>query len=339
MASRRVPEISGVLSAEELRASVAWIASLQTDDGLILWTPDGHADPWNHVETAMALDVGGLHASAKLAYQWMANHQRADGSWFQYYTADGVEEFKQDANTVAYVATGVLHHHLSTGDDTVLREFWPMVEAAVDWVLELQQPTGEVIWAREHDGTPMEYALLTGSSSMAHSLACAVEIARLLGKDTTRWSDAQQRLARVVAHEQHRFEPKERWAMDWYYPVLAGVVSGGAARARLRDGWGRFVMEGDGVRCVDDHPWVTTGETAEAAIACVQAGMRAEALDLLRWSRRLRDEDGSYWTGLHVPDQVNFPAEEKTAYSAAAVVLAVDSLVGDSPASALFRPE
>lgn len=338
MGARRVPEIPGVLSAEELRASVASIAALQVDDGLILWTPDGHADPWNHVEAAMALDVGGLHAAAGLAYQWLANHQRADGSWFQYYTTDGVEDFKQDANTVAYVATGVLHHHLATGDDSVLRELWPMVEAAVDWVLELQRPSGEIIWAREPDGTPMDYALLTGSSSMAHSLACAVEIARVLGKDAQRWANGQRRLASTVAHEPHRFEPKERWAMDWYYPVLAGVLGGPAARRRLRGGWERFVMHGDGVRCVDDHPWVTTGETAEAAIACVQAGMTAEAVDLLRWSRQLRAEDGSYWTGLHVPDQVNFPDEEKTSYSAAAVVLAVDAVAGEGPAAALFRP-
>jgi hypothetical protein len=336
--ARSIPAIPGVMTAQELRASVASIAALQTDEGLILWTPDGHADPWNHVETAMALDVGGLHAAARLAYQWLAHHQRADGSWLQYYTADGVEDHKQDANTVAYVATGVWHHHLSTGDRTVLTEFWPMVEAAIDWVLELQQPGGEIIWAREHDGTPLEYALLTGSSSMAHSLGCAVEIARTLGKDSTRWSAARHRLATAVAHHPHRFEPKDRWAMDWYYPVLAGVVRGRAARTRLRRDWSRFVMHGDGVRCVDDHPWVTTGETAETVIACVQAGMHEEALDLLRWSRQLRAEDGSYWTGLHVHDQVNFPADERTAYSAAAVVLAVDAVAGTTPASTLFRP-
>jgi hypothetical protein len=333
-----LPEIPGVLSAGELRASVASIASTQTDDGLILWTPNGHADPWNHVETAMALDIGGLHAAARLAYRWLASRQRADGAWYQYYLSDGIEEHKLDANTIAYCATGVWHHYLSTGDDAVLVEFWPMVEQAVAWVLELQQPGGEIIWAREMDGTPLEYALLTGSSSIAHSLGCAIKIASALGKDAAAWGAARSALAAAVAHHPERFEPKDRWAMDWYYPVLAGVLKGEAAVLRMHEGWDRFVMEGEGVRCVDDHPWVTTGETAEAAIACVQAGMTVEAVELLRWSRQLRADDGSYWTGLHVPDQVHFPAEERTAYSAAAVVLAVDAVAGTSPASTLFRP-
>jgi hypothetical protein len=333
-----LPDAPDILTVEEIRASVAAIAALQTDEGLILWTPDGHADPWNHVETAMALDIGGLHASARLAYRWLADRQRADGSWFQYYTADGVEDHKQDANTVAYVATGVWHHYLSTADRTVLSEFWPTVEAAMDWVIELQQPTGEVIWAREADGSPMGYALLTGSASMAHSMGCAVAIAREMGKDSSRWNDARLRLANAVAHHPERFEPKDRWAMDWYYPVLAGVLSPEHARARLRTGWARFVMDGEGVRCVDDHPWVTTGETAEAAIACVQAGLTDEAASLLRWSHQLRADDGSYWTGLHVPDRVHFPADERTAYSAAAVVLALDALAGTTQASTLFRP-
>ena len=29
--------------------------------GMIPWFPGGHADPWNHVEAAMALDLGGPH--------------------------------------------------------------------------------------------------------------------------------------------------------------------------------------------------------------------------------------------------------------------------------------
>ena len=48
---------------------------------MIPWFPDGHCDPWNHVETAMALDVAGLHAEAERAYEWLADTQRADGGW------------------------------------------------------------------------------------------------------------------------------------------------------------------------------------------------------------------------------------------------------------------
>ena len=76
--------------------------------------------------------------------------------------------------------------------------------------------------------------------------------------------------------------------MDWYYPVLTGALVGEAAKARLADGWETFAMEGLGVRCVNDEPWVTASETAECAIAFAAIGDFATATDLLRWTRAHR---------------------------------------------------
>ena len=45
-------------------------------------------------------------------------------------------------------------------------------DAAIEFVLDLQTRRGEVIWAKKTDGTPWSYALLTGSSSISHSLRC-----------------------------------------------------------------------------------------------------------------------------------------------------------------------
>ena len=326
------------LTASEVEASLDSIEALQLTSGLILWTPGGHADPRNHVETAMALDVGRRHRAAERAYEWMVANQHHDGSWHQYYIADGVEDAKFDANTIAYIATGVLHHHMATGDSGFLGEMWPVVERAIDWVLELQQPSGEIFWAREPDGTQFHYALVTGSSSIAHSLASAARIAELLGKERPEWTAARARLVDALAHhETEFFAEKNRWAMDWYYPVLTGVLGPEVGRERLRARWDGFVIEGYGVRCVDDHPWVTTGETAECAIALIRCGQHDQARQLLNWVATLRHDDGSYWTGLHVPTDVHFPEGERTAYSAAAMILAHDALQGTTPASTLFR--
>lgn len=286
----------------------------------------------------MALDISGRHEEALRAYQWLVQNQHVDGSWHQYYTATGVEEAKRDANTIAYPAAGVWHHYLTTNHDIAfLQEMWSTIERAIDWVIDLQRPTGEIIWAREDSGEAHDYALLTGSSSMVHSLQCALSIAAAAGKSRPDWLAAKNLLIDAVAHHPARFEPKHRWAMDWYYPVLAGVLTGDAARSRMHAAWDRFVISGEGVRCVDDHPWVTTGETAEAAIACVAAGMQEEATLLLRWLRQMRNADGSYWTGLHVPDRIHFPDGERTTYSTAAVILADDCCYGTGPAAHLFR--
>ena len=148
-------------------------------------------------------------------------------------------------------------------------------------------------------------------------------------------------MADTVATTPSAFAPKERWAMDWYYPVLAGTLTGEAAKARLADGWGTFAMEGLGVRCVSDEPWITASETAECSLAHAAIGDVATAADLLRWTRPHRREDGSYWTGIvYAPgaSPVQFPFEEHTSYTAAAVLLAADAIAEASPASGLFLP-
>lgn len=330
--------VAGILSGSEVAATAESIASVQLASGMIPWFPGSHADPWNHVEAAMALDVAGRRAEAEAAYDWLVGSQRPDGAWHQYYVADGVEADKLDANVCAYVATGTWHHFLCTGDTGFLQSLWPVVEAAVGFVLGLQTRRGEILWARHADGTPWSFALLTGSSSIGHSLGCALAIARRLGHQRPRWQRARTKLAQVVAEVPDAFAPKDRWAMDWYYPVLAGLVVDEAARRRLAAGWDRFVLPGAGVRCVHDRPWVTTAETSECAIAHLAAGSDVRALELFTWAQALRADDGSYFTGIVLPEGVHYPGEERSTYSAAAVLLAADALSGTSPASGLFTP-
>jgi hypothetical protein len=328
----------GGLAAGELEATVDAIASVQLADGMVPWFDGGHADPWNHVEAAMALDVGGRRREAEAAYRWLVETQRPDGAWHQYYLAGGrVREPTLDANVTAYVATGTWHHFLSTGDTGFLEELWPVVERAVEFVLALQAPGGEVIWARHADGTPWPFALLTASCSTLTSLRSALAAARRLGHERPDWELAASALASAIAHRRPgAFVPKDRWAMDWYYPVLCGVVGGEAARRRLAAGRAGFVMDGLGTRCVSDRPWVTAAETAECALAHLAAGELEWAGHLLASTRNLRHDDGSYFTGMVHPERVHFPGGERTTYTAAAVVLATDALARRSPAAGLF---
>jgi hypothetical protein len=332
-----LPEVPGIISAHQVAVTVDGIAEWQLPNGMIPWFPGGHADPWNHVEAAMALDLGGRKAEAERAYQWLVDLQRPDGSWHQYYLADSVEQDKLDANTIAYIAAGVWHHYLITRDEGFVEALWPTVEKAIDFVLDLQVPRGEIRWARHADGTPWTFALLTGSSSICHSLRCAIALAEHLGHDRPDWELSAARLAYVIRnHTDEAFAPKHRWAMDWYYPVLCGVIRGQTARDRLAERYDTFVMEGKGVRCVADRPWITAAETCECMLAHLIAGERQKAVELFEWAQHLRDDDGHYWTGMVYPEEVHFPADERSTYSSASVVLAADALAGTSAASGLF---
>jgi len=343
--SSLIPDLPGVLSAAEVLATADHLASLQVPSGMIPWFPGGHCDPWNHVESAMALDVARLHGPAEDAYEWLAATQRDDGSWHNYYWPDGsVEEDKLDTNVCAYVATGVWHHWRCTRDRAFVDHLWPTVDRALSWVLAQRRSDGLALWAVEDDGSrTWDYALLTGTSSIQHALRCGVALGELVGEARPAWAAAAAVMTGAVAERPDAFAPKTRWAMDWYYPVLTGALVGEAAKARLADGWDSFAMEGKGIRCVSDEPWVTASETAECALAYAAIGDRDTASDLLRWTRLHRRDDGSYWTGL-VWDPaagrhgVRFPFEEHTSYTAAAVVLAADAIAGASPASTLFAP-
>ena len=335
----RVPHVEGVLTADEVVQTAESIAALQLDTGMIPWFPNGHCDPWNHVETAMALDVAGIHDAAERAYEWLVDIQLPNGSWWNYYLPDGtVEEAKLDTNVCAYIATGVWHHWLCTWDRGFVDHLWPTVQRSLDWVLSMRKPDGTVLWARTEDETPWDYALLTGSSSISHALRCGAQLAELTDEPRPDWVAASALLADLVATRPDAFEPKDRWAMDWYYPVLSGALTGEAAKARLADSWVTFAMEGKGIRCVSDEPWVTASETAECAIAYAALGDMSTATELLDWTRPHRRADGSYDTGIVYPSLVRFPADETSAYTGAAVILAADAITGGSAASNVFVP-
>ncbi|MGH1506056.1 MAG: prenyltransferase [Acidimicrobiales bacterium] len=331
-----VPAVEGILSADEVRRTAETIAEWQLPNGMIPWFPGGHADAWNHAEAAMAMATCGLLAEAEAGYQWLADIQRPDGSWHNYYLADGIEDAKLDVNCVAYVATGIWHHFVITGDRGFLEHHWDMIDRATEFVLDLQTKRGEVIWARRPDGSAWTYALLTGSSSIYHSLHCSRLIADALGCDRPHWIEGRDRLGAVIRDVPEAFEPKDRWAMDWYYPVLTGAITGDAGRARLAEGWDAFVMADKGVRCVSDRPWVTAAETCECVMAHLAAGERQRALDLFTWAQALRDDEGRYFTGLVFPELVFFPDMERSTYTAGAVVLAADAIEGTNPTAGLF---
>src|SRR5580693_8700607 len=87
----RVPELPGILTADQLIATGHAIAAGQRADGSLGW-PDGHVDAWNHVECAMALSVCGLREEARRAYAWLAQAQQPDGSWPVQAASGGVVE-------------------------------------------------------------------------------------------------------------------------------------------------------------------------------------------------------------------------------------------------------
>jgi hypothetical protein len=285
----------------------------------------------------MGLSVGGCTAEARRAFDWLIGQQLGDGSWFAAYREGRPEDRTRDANMSSYIAVGVYHHYLISGDRDWVVAMWPAIERAIGFALSLQAPGGEIHWAISPDGNTDPVALLTGSSSIFMSLKCALACARLLGTDRPGWRQAAGRLRSAIRSKPHLFNmTKSRYSMDWFYPVLSGAVTGEAARHRLEKQWKKFVVDGQGVLCVSDAPWVTLAETCELVLALAAVGNRSLAQIVFGWVCDKRFPDGAYWSGHTVPEMVVWP-EERFTWTNAAVLMAADALYRLTPGSCLFE--
>jgi hypothetical protein len=292
----------------DIESTAVSIAMTQKQDGEIPWCSGQKTDPWDHVEAAMGLSIGGYLSRACLAYEWLAQKQNADGSWFSAYRQGLAEDKTRDANLSSYIAVGVFQYYLITGDKVFF------------------SPEGKVD----------RMALLTGSSSIAMSVRCALAIARIIDCCRPAWQQGLAKLENAIVNKPHRFNmTKSRYSMDWFYPILGGLYTGQAARQRLDRYWRKYVIDGQGVRCVLDAPWITIAETSELSLALSAIGNRSLAEIVFHWISDKKFDDGSYWAGFTFPDMTIWP-EDKLTWTNAVVLMAADALYDLTPASRLF---
>ncbi len=331
----------GLYPEEFFRPTVEFLLRAQQADGSIPWFDGGHADPWDHVESAMGLSIGGELTAAENAYRWLRDIQLEDGSWWAAYRDGEIDNReRRETNFVAYIATGVWHHYLISQRREFLLDIWPTVRRAIEFVLYQQSHHGEINWAVDTQGKPMQDALVTGCASIYKSLECAWNISVTLGQPQLHWRQAREKLGEVLRTKPERFdrtwESKARYSMDWFYPVLCGAITGKKAQERLQARWHEFVMPEMGCRCVADQPWVTVAESCELAMALLAAGDHARAVKVYSWLHQWRGERGEYWTGYQFVEDLLWPDERPT-WTAAAILMAADALTEHTAAHGLFN--
>ena len=316
--SRSVPDLS--INIDDI---CKVIVDTQLTSGEIPWCEGQKTDPWDHVETAMGLGIGGYLPEARRAFEWMVRNQNEDGSWFAAYMQGVPEDRTRDANMSSYIAVGVFHHYLITCDSGILERMWQTVAAAIDFALSLQTPDGEIHWAVSPGGEVDPMALLTGSSSIYMSLKCALAMAKILGHPAPAWKSALTRLGDAIRHKPHLFNvTKSRFSMYWFYPILAGVLTGADARARIDKYWEKYIIE----------------ESSELTIALAAMGNFELAKIVFSWFADRRFDDGSYWCGFTCPDIIVWP-EDKITWTNAVALIAADALYNLTPAGQIFSHE
>jgi hypothetical protein len=323
----------------DIRAVAELIAETQLESGEIPWCPGQKTDPWDHIEAAMGLSIGGYLEQARRAFDWFAEVQLKDGSCYSAYRQGVAEDRTRETNLSTYIAVGVYHYYLITRDIETLKKMWNSISSAIEFALDLQTPEGEIYWALNPEGKVDRMALLTGCSSIYMSIKCALAIAKILDIEKPLWVYGLNMLEKAIKHKPHLFNmTKSRYSMDWFYPILTGVITGADAQRRIDRYWKKFIVEDRGVKCVSDEPWVTIAETSELSLALSAMGNLDLARIVFSWISDRRYEDGSFWCGFVCPDIIVWP-EDKIAWTNAVAMMAADAIYNLTPASQIFNHE
>lgn len=321
----------------DIDSVAAIIAKIQTDTGEIPWSKNGHTDPWDHVESIMGLTIGGYINEARAGFEWMIQNQLKNGAWYSSYRKGVPEDKTLDTNMSSYIAVGVFHHYLITHDIEYLKMMWPMVKTAVEYALSLQAPGGEIYWAKSPESRVDRMSLLTGSSSVYMSLKCSLAIAGILNRSVPGWKKGLKKLGDAIKYRPHIFNvTKSRFSMDWFYPILSGALTDKDAKKRIDKYWKKFVVDGLGVRCVSDEPWITLAETSELVLALSAMGNHRLATIVFSWIQDKCFEDGSCWCGFTFPNMITWP-EEKMSWTNGVALMAADALYELTTACQLFN--
>lgn len=231
------------------------------------------------------------------------------------------------------------HHFKNFNDKNFLDEFWPVLDAAIEFTLSAQSEHGDFFWAKDNKNW-LDDSLKTGCSSIYMSLLCYKKIAYEINK-RDRVSDTQlNNLRDCLKNKPFRFdrnwESKDRYSMDWYYPILSGALSKSDSIELIRDKWKEFVVEGLGCKCVKEEPWVTAAESAELVLALTKIGLKNDAEKILQDTFNLIDDDGLLWTGYVFKDKKFWPIE-KPSWTMGAAILAGNAINKFSPSSEFFE--
>jgi hypothetical protein len=328
---KKFPNISHIdpNSLDGLNHLGKFLVDVQFLSGAIPSNQDGSHDPWDHLEALMGLTTLGYKTQALKGLNWMVSNQNQDGSWYNLYQDEKPLELNKQTNYAAYVAVAVWHFYLINNDINFLQEFWEPVKKGILFSLSLQHDNGAIAWNIDEFEKIDEDYLLTGCSSIAKSLECAIAICQALGDQNyeSEWRIAHSKLIAALENPSGIFDLKKdrsRFSMDWYYPILGGINSKkriNALTTKIKDS---FWIQGLGIKCVSDEPWVTVAETSECSIAYKKIGKDKIALELLLNAISIVDSKGIPYMGWQFHENIYWP-DETPSWTSAACILAADA--------------
>ena len=183
-----------------------YIAKCQNTLGAIAWEPNGKVDPWDHVESIMALNLLDFKEEALKGFDWLISSQEQDGSWYSEYQGEKITNLNKETNFCAYISSGALHHFLNFKELSFLEKIWPTLKKSIEFVISGQTDEGDILWAKDNNEEWMDDSLLTGCASIFKSLNDFNKIAKTLGYEEFILKEEIKNLKDSITNKPERFD-------------------------------------------------------------------------------------------------------------------------------------
>ena len=123
--------------------------------------------------------------------------------------------------------------------------------------------------------------------------------------------------------------------MDSYYPILSGCLTESEKEVYIEKTFNEFYIEGLGVKCVREEPWITVAETCEFIIALKMSGNVSTAKKILIEVLNISDKKNIPFMGWQFEENFFWPKEKPT-WTSSALIIAADSIYDFSDGSDIF---
>ena len=308
------------MNKKDLESAKDWIISNQNSDGAIFWDEKGKCDAWDHSECLIALAIFEEWEVFDKGVDWILNNINSDGHIYSEFNFNKPSRDFFEAHHAAYIFLPLLQRYLIDGKKEYLKKISNELKNIYVGMKSFKDDDGYFYWAKSSKGYS-DNSLITATCSVELSRRAYKYISEVIGDSFSDNDDFLNKEMLTSRKFNRDGIDRSRFSMDCYYPLLCGYRSESDVTKLLKD----FYVEGLGIKCVIEEPWVTLAESSEAVIALIKSGEKEAAHKIFSDIIKFKNKDGIFPTGYQYKLDILWP-EENSTWTNAAVIMAADCL-------------
>ena len=306
---------------QELISAKNWILKNQNYNGEILWDDKGKWDFWDHCECLIALSIYEEWDAFKKGLDFCLGKINQEGLVKSQYVNGTITQNYFEVHHAPYISLPLLQKYYIDGDLDYLFSYRSEMHQIFKGTEKFKDAEGYYHWALDESGL-VDDTLVTSSCSLELSRRAYNKICKLINDEKYIINEE------IISPKKLRSKKfdrdgisRARFSMDSYYPILCNCGTKEDANKLLN----KFYVNGLGIKCVEEEPWVTFAESSECIMALHKIGLLEEAKKIFNEVLKHKNTKGYFPTGYQYDLRVYWP-EENSTWTNAAIIMAADCL-------------